>query len=40
MNHECFEVEINERVAHVRLSRPDKRNSMNALFWADPDQRY
>ena len=35
MNHECFEVEINERVAHVRLSRPDKRNSMNALFWAE-----
>ncbi len=35
MNHECFEVEINDRVAHVRLSRPDKRNSMNVRFWAE-----
>ncbi len=35
MNHECFEVEFHERVAHVRLSRPDKRNSMNARFWAE-----
>ncbi|ASJ72600.1 crotonase/enoyl-CoA hydratase family protein [Granulosicoccus antarcticus] len=35
MNHESFEVELRDRVAHVRLSRPDKRNSMNARFWAE-----
>ena len=35
MNHECFEVELRDRVAHVRLSRPEKRNSMNARFWAE-----
>ena len=33
MNYECFEVDIQNRVAHVSLSRPEKRNSMIAPFW-------
>lgn len=33
--HECFDVEVSDHVAHVVLSRPDKRNSMIASFWND-----
>ncbi|MDE0803204.1 MAG: crotonase/enoyl-CoA hydratase family protein [Acidimicrobiales bacterium] len=33
--HECFDVEVSDHVAHVVMSRPDKRNSMIASFWND-----
>ncbi len=33
--YECFEVSQEEGVAHVRMSRPDKRNSMVPSFWRD-----
>lgn len=33
MTTECFELEVHERVAHLRLSRADKRNSMIPAFW-------
>ena len=33
MKTECFELEVHDRVAHVRLSRADKRNSMIPAFW-------
>jgi enoyl-CoA hydratase len=29
----CFEVEVADRVAHVRMSRPDELNSMIREFW-------
>lgn len=32
---ECFEVTIENQVAHVVLNRPDKRNSMNPAFWQE-----
>ena len=32
---ECFEVEVDGRVGHIRLNRPDKRNSMIRSFWRD-----
>ncbi len=35
MKYECFEVDVQDRVAHVRLSRPDKRNSMIVAFWKE-----
>lgn len=35
MSHECFDIELRDGIAHVRLSRPDKRNSMNERFWAE-----
>ncbi|MGB6230979.1 MAG: enoyl-CoA hydratase-related protein [Litorimonas sp.] len=35
MSHECFTVSIEDRVAHIRLSRPEKRNAMSESFWAD-----
>ena len=31
--YECFKVDISERIAHVILNRPEKRNSMSPAFW-------
>jgi enoyl-CoA hydratase len=33
MSHRCFEVSVRDRVAHVVLCRPEKRNSMIPEFW-------
>ena len=33
--HECFTVEIKDQIAHIVLSRPEKRNSMNPAFWRE-----
>lgn len=35
MSYECFEVSIADNVAHIILSRPEKRNAMNAAFWKE-----
>lgn len=35
MSYECFEVSITDKVAHIVLSRPEKRNSMPQSFWRD-----
>ena len=35
MGYESFKVEIRDQLAHVVLSRPDKRNSMNPAFWRE-----
>ncbi len=35
MTYHCFEVSITDQVAHIVLSRPEKRNAMNADFWAE-----
>ena len=35
MAYRCFDVEIADKVAHVRLSRPDELNSMTADFWRE-----
>lgn len=38
MAYTCFEVSIERQVAHVVLSRPEKRNSMIPAFWEElPD---
>lgn len=38
MPYSCFNVTITDQIAHVVLSRPEKRNSMNPAFWAElPD---
>lgn len=34
-SYECFDVEVTDKVAHVRMNRPDTRNSMIASFWND-----
>jgi len=33
MSHHCFDVSVDDRVAHIVLSRPEKRNSMCPEFW-------
>jgi len=35
MAYRCFDVEITDRVAHVRLSRPDELNTMTRDFWRE-----
>ena len=35
MSYRCFDVEIADRVAHVRLSRPDELNTMTPDFWRE-----
>lgn len=35
MGHNCFDVEVTDGVAHVRLNRPDVLNTMNADFWRE-----
>lgn len=31
--HECFEVSIEDKVAHIKMSRPNALNAMNKAFW-------
>jgi enoyl-CoA hydratase len=34
-SYRCFDVEIADQVAHVRLSRPDELNTMVPEFWSE-----
>ncbi len=38
MDFQCFNIEIKSHVAHVQLSRPEKRNSMIPAFWNELPQ--
>lgn len=38
MSHTCFDVSIDDHVAHLVLSRPEKRNSMIPDFWLELPQ--
>jgi enoyl-CoA hydratase len=38
MDYECFEVEIADKVAHVRLTRGDELNTMTPAFWRELPQ--
>lgn len=35
MTHKCFDVEISDGVAHLIMSRPEKRNAMIEEFWVE-----
>jgi enoyl-CoA hydratase len=35
VNYKCFEVAIDDRIAHVVMNRPEKRNSMIPDFWEE-----
>ncbi len=35
MTHRCFDVTIDEKIAHIVLNRPEKRNSMIPDFWEE-----
>lgn len=38
MSYKCFEVSIENRIAHIVLNRPEKRNSMIPEFWDELPQ--
>ena len=33
MGYECFDVEVVDKVGHIKMNRPEKRNSMIPSFW-------
>ena len=35
MDYTCFDFEIKDKIAHVRMNRPDEFNSMNKAFWSE-----
>ncbi|MFY9315420.1 MAG: enoyl-CoA hydratase-related protein [Burkholderiales bacterium] len=35
MGYDCFELETAGGVAHLKLSRPERRNAMTAAFWRE-----
>jgi enoyl-CoA hydratase/carnithine racemase len=35
MAYECFDLTIEDAIAHIRLSRPEKANSMTPAFWRE-----
>ncbi len=35
MGYECFDVEIVDKVGHLKMNRPEKANSMVPSFWRD-----
>lgn len=35
MTYECFKVEIADNIAHIIMSRPEKRNAMISAFWTE-----
>ena len=35
MGYECFDVEVTDRIGHVRMIRPERANSMIAAFWRE-----
>ncbi len=35
LSSSCFEVEVTDKVAHIRLNRPDELNSMVREFWME-----
>ncbi|MEL6868305.1 MAG: crotonase/enoyl-CoA hydratase family protein [Pseudomonadota bacterium] len=38
MTYQCFDVHIEDAIAHITMKRPEKRNSMNAAFWNELPQ--
>ncbi len=35
MGYECFDVEVSDKVGHIRMNRPEKSNSMIAAYWRE-----
>lgn len=35
MDYKCFNVSVEDHIAHIVMCRPEKRNSMNADFWRE-----
>ena len=37
MEYTCFDLEIKDKIAHIKMSRPEEFNSMNKAFWGNDD---
>ena len=37
MAYRSFQLEIADRVAHLKLTRPEKMNAMDGVFWKELD---
>jgi len=35
MSYTCFDLTIEDNIAHIKLNRPEKRNAMNHAFWEE-----
>ena len=35
MAYDCFELDTHEGIAHLKMSRPERRNAMTAVFWRE-----
>ena len=35
MSYKCFDVSIENNIAHIAMSRPEKRNAMIKEFWME-----
>jgi enoyl-CoA hydratase len=35
MSYECFALQVEGKVAHLQMSRPERRNAMTAAFWRE-----
>ena len=35
MEYTCFDLEITNKIAHIKMSRPDEYNTMNKAFWSE-----
>ena len=35
MAYECFELQASEGIAHLKMSRPERRNAMTAAYWKE-----
>ena len=35
MSYTCFDLTIEDKIAHIKLNRPEKRNAMNREFWEE-----
>ena len=35
MGYECFDLEVDSKVGHIRMNRPEKLNSMVPAFWRE-----
>ena len=38
MNWESFDLQVKDRVAHLVLNRPEKRNALSRAFWRELPQ--
>ena len=36
--YECFQVGVDDGIAHLQLSRPEKTNSLTQAFWSELPQ--